>query len=70
MDRLGSTGLICLHRCKQLLELALPPSALRTDIDAEADEVINELNPLTEGEDVIVEDSNKLGTAHDLYAGE
>uniref|UniRef100_A0A182SC18 Striatin domain-containing protein n=1 Tax=Anopheles maculatus TaxID=74869 RepID=A0A182SC18_9DIPT len=47
-------------------------STLNDDMDAEADEVINELNPLTEGEDVIMEDSSsKIDIAgDDLYVGE
>uniref|UniRef100_A0AAG5DED9 Striatin N-terminal domain-containing protein n=1 Tax=Anopheles atroparvus TaxID=41427 RepID=A0AAG5DED9_ANOAO len=45
-------------------------STLNDDIDAETDEVINELNPLTEGEDVIMEDRNRIGSGDDdLYVG-
>uniref|UniRef100_A0A182IQN9 WD_REPEATS_REGION domain-containing protein n=1 Tax=Anopheles atroparvus TaxID=41427 RepID=A0A182IQN9_ANOAO len=44
--------------------------AFTADIDAETDEVINELNPLTEGEDVIMEDRNRIGSGDDdLYVG-
>ena len=46
-----------------------------SDMDAEADEVINELNPLTEGEDVIMaQDKGSISevdvAGDDLYGGE